>query len=442
MLATAFGFDPEPWIQHRRAVAAICEIVASTSRHQTRNMHAQKAPYNAPSDMLGLDKIVQIDLDTCTAWVEPNVTMETLAQATLRCGLVPAVVAASRSVTVADAFAATTTASSSFKFGTFDCTVLSLEAILSNGQYVMATINDRDTSDLLFGSAGAMHSLALTTLLEIALIPASSYVEVTYWSVFSVSGAMRKTRQVGRDSSMPRTSAMNSTTDFVESVMFDASSGIVATGRFASTADHTSIPQSPEGNSFIQHARSVWHETRYARGQHVDVVHIMEYLFRHDDCDTNNHVQNKRHADRQDRPNPVNQAHTVVLQDIGLPLSDVREHIHRIHETQSIWPIRIYPVRPPQDFGRRSFGVGPTFEQVFWNLRFYSSNATCDGIMERALRDMHGFRYLHSRAPRSEDTVWVFHDDRWYSRLRSRWKAQGLPDINKRLGTLQPLICV
>jgi hypothetical protein len=254
MLATAFSFDSEPWVQHQRAVAAIRETVASTSRHQTQNTYAQKAPYNAPSDMLGLDKIVQIDLDTCTVWVEPNVTMETLAQATLSCGLIPAVVAASRSVTVADAFAATTTASSSFKFGTFDCTVLSLEAILSNGQYVMATTNDRDTSDLLSGSAGAMHSLALTTLLEIALIPASAYVEVTYWPVFSVSGAMRKTQQLQRDPLILRASAVDSTTDFVESIMFDASSGIVVTSRFVLTEDYASIPRSPEGNSFISWA--------------------------------------------------------------------------------------------------------------------------------------------------------------------------------------------
>ncbi|KAL5379827.1 hypothetical protein PMIN02_010805, partial [Paraphaeosphaeria minitans] len=55
-------------------------------------------------------------------------------------------------------------------------------------------------------------------------------------------------------------------------------------------------------------------------------------------------------------------------------------------------------------------------------------SAACDGAMERRLRNAQGFRYLHCRAPCSEETVWVFHNDRWYGALRSRWKAQGLPD--------------
>lgn len=151
MLEITFGYDPTPWEEHRRVVTVIRKTIEDTSRYQTGNRSAQQAPYNAPMDIPGLNKIIQIDRDTSTAWVEPNVTTEKFVQATLARGLVPAVVAASRAVSVADAFSATTTESSSFKFGSFDCAVLSLETILSNGQYVMATINDHETSDLLAG---------------------------------------------------------------------------------------------------------------------------------------------------------------------------------------------------------------------------------------------------------------------------------------------------
>ncbi|OAL42835.1 hypothetical protein IQ07DRAFT_312262 [Pyrenochaeta sp. DS3sAY3a] len=74
MLETTFGYDPTPWEEHRRVVSVIRETIGDTSRYQTGNRSTQKAPYNAPIDIPGLNKIVQIDRDTSTAWVEPNVT--------------------------------------------------------------------------------------------------------------------------------------------------------------------------------------------------------------------------------------------------------------------------------------------------------------------------------------------------------------------------------
>lgn len=133
-MLTVFEYDPKPWEQHRSVVAALRKTIEETSQiRPSSSFRAQRAALNAPSDTPGFDKIVQLDFDTSTAWVEPNVTMGTLVQATLECGLVPAVVAGSKTISVADAFAATTTESPSFMFGTFDCTVISIEVILSNG---------------------------------------------------------------------------------------------------------------------------------------------------------------------------------------------------------------------------------------------------------------------------------------------------------------------
>lgn len=436
MLATIFGYDSIPWEEHRRVVAAIRRTIEDASRYRSGNRYAQKAPYNAPSELPGLDKIVQIDLDTTTAWVEPNVTMEALVRATLGRGLVPAVVAASRTASVGDAFAATTTESSSFKFGTFDCAVLSLETILSDGQYVMATIDDRDTSDLLCGSAGALHSLALTTLLEIALVPVSEHVKITYWPVSSVSEAMRKMRHEKQKPTSLRGSVVDSSTDFVESIMFGSSSGVVVIGSFTLTADRTQMPRSSQSNSFEEHARSIWCELRYTREPRVEIVHMMNYLFRHDDRRPERPVCNKRRSRvPKSKTGPTDRPQAMVLQDIGLPAVAVEEQIHDFHRARRIWPVLIYPVKAPNAFGRRSFGVGTAFEHVFWNLRFHSPSGACDGVMERRLRHMHGFRYLLCRASCSEDTAWVFHDDRWYGELRSRWRAQGFPDVGARLAT-------
>ncbi|KAH7091958.1 hypothetical protein FB567DRAFT_613675 [Paraphoma chrysanthemicola] len=192
MFAVAFGHKPKPWEDLDKAVAAICKSIEKTNRCRTSSLGAPRAPYNSPNDIPNLNNILQIDLDTPSVWAEPNVKMETLVRATVAYGLVPAVVAASKSISVADAFAATTTESSSFNFCTSNCAVLSLLAILSNGRYVIATSNDNDTPDLLCGSAGAVHSLILATLLLLALISASEHIEIICWPVSARDATVRQ----------------------------------------------------------------------------------------------------------------------------------------------------------------------------------------------------------------------------------------------------------
>ena len=156
MLTTAFEQDQRSWIQHQSVVSTVQATLLRSNRHQAEHRRVRRAPYNSPRDIPSLSRIVQIDEDTRIAWVEPNVTMEALVRATIAYGLVPTVVPSQRTMSVADAFAMTTTASSSFEFGAFDCSVLSLECILSNGQCVMAHADDPATCDLLFGCAGAL----------------------------------------------------------------------------------------------------------------------------------------------------------------------------------------------------------------------------------------------------------------------------------------------
>jgi hypothetical protein len=378
MLLNVVKNKPKPWKKHRRAVAAICKRIEHASRYWPDHCLSQNVLYDAPSDLPALNRVVQIDRDRSIACVEPKVTMETLVRMTLAHGLIPTVVAASKTTTVADAFATPTCASSSFRFGTFDCAVLSLEAVRRNGQYVMAKFHDCETPDRLFESAGALHRLALTTLLEIALIPASEYVEISYWPVSSISGAILRMQPKELNSLILDRSAMDSSTDFIESIMFDRSTGVVISGRFTQTIDRSSYSQFPESDSFVQHAQSIYEASPYKRGPSVETIPLMEYLFRHDDFRAA-HLRRKRHSgDRKD--SLIAQDDARVAPDIALPPGAVQEHVHSSHWHQYNWPINISPVEPHSTFGRRSFSSGAAFEEVTWNIRVLSPNMMCDGL--------------------------------------------------------------
>jgi hypothetical protein len=381
MLLTAVKYDPKPWEKHQRAVAAICKRIEHSSRYWIDHCHPQKALYDAPSNLLALNKVVQIDLDTSTAWVEPNVTMDTIVRMTLAHGLIPTVVAASKTTTVADAFATPTCASSSFRFGTFDCAVLSLEAVRRNGQYVMAKFHDCETPDRLFESAGALHRLALTTLLEIALIPASEYVEISYWPVSSISGAILRMQPKELNSLILDRSAVDSSTDFIESIMFNRSTGVVISGRFTLTIDSPRNSQLPESNNFVQHAQSIYEVSPYTRGPSVETIPLMEYLFRYNDFRAAQLGRKRHSGDRRD--SLIDQDDASVAPDIALPSEAVQEHVHSSHWHQYTWPINISPIEPHSTFGRRSFSTGAAFEDILWNIRVLSSSVMCDGLVKQ-----------------------------------------------------------
>ncbi|KAF3031598.1 hypothetical protein E8E11_000006, partial [Didymella keratinophila] len=153
--------------------------------------------------------------------------MLALVQATMKERLIPSVVASSRDTTVLEAFVTETGSSSSFRYGTFDCAVLSLKCVRRDGQEIMVKLHDGDAVEKLLEDV-------LITLLEIALIPAGKYVEITYWPVDSLSTAYLRIMPKGHESWVNHISALYDSTDFMDSVMFDQSSGIVVVGKITS----------------------------------------------------------------------------------------------------------------------------------------------------------------------------------------------------------------
>jgi hypothetical protein len=74
-------------------------------------------------DISMLNNIIEVNEDSRTAVVEPNVPMDKLVQATLARGLVPPVVMEFPGITVGGGFAGSAGESSSFRYGYFDQTV-------------------------------------------------------------------------------------------------------------------------------------------------------------------------------------------------------------------------------------------------------------------------------------------------------------------------------
>jgi len=159
------------------------------STNSTRKSSFQRDRMIDTSD---LSRVLKVDTKTRTALVEPNVPMDRLVEATIEHGLVPPVVMEFPGITVGGGFAGTSGESSSFKHGFFDRIVNWTEMVLANGDIV--TASDTEKSDLFNGAAGSFGTFGITTLLELQLIEAKKYVELTYYPVTSVSEAENRRR--------------------------------------------------------------------------------------------------------------------------------------------------------------------------------------------------------------------------------------------------------
>ena len=74
-------------------------------------------------DISHLRYVLDVNVETRTALVEPNVPMDRLAETTLKYGLIPPVVMEFPGITVGGGYAGTSGESSSFKYGFFDRTI-------------------------------------------------------------------------------------------------------------------------------------------------------------------------------------------------------------------------------------------------------------------------------------------------------------------------------
>ena len=113
--------------------------------------------------------------------------------------------------------------SSSFRHGYFDQTINNVEMVLPDGTIINA--NKDSYSDLFHGSASAVGTLGVTTLVELQLIDAATYVELTYHPVKSIDEGVQKIRDAVADK----------TVQYCDGIMFAEDSAVICTGHLTDT---------------------------------------------------------------------------------------------------------------------------------------------------------------------------------------------------------------
>ncbi|KAL9045802.1 MAG: hypothetical protein Q9214_001223 [Letrouitia sp. 1 TL-2023] len=398
-------------------------------------------------DISLLSRIWEIDTNTQTTLVEPNVPMDRLVESTLKYGLIPPVVMEFPGITAGGGFAGTGGESSSFKYGYFDEIVNSVEIVLGNGDIINAS--DKENPDLFHGASGAIGSLGITTLLKIQLIQAKKYVKATYHFVRSIPKAIDRIRE----------ETLNPALDYVDGILFSKEHGVVITGSLVED-----IPISAHVQTF-SNAADPWFYLHVKKKTlnnviaYVEYIPLPEYLFRYDrggfwvgasafeyykfpfnrftrwllnDFMHTRMLYRALHGSEQSRK--------YIVQDLALPFATVGKFIDYTNESFGIWPLWLCPLRQSRlptlhphfpETGADGQTLNLMLNVGLWGFgpvqhdRFVAKNRE----LERKLHEFGGMKWLYAHAYYEENEFWELFDRQWYDGLRRKYMAELLPSV-------------
>ncbi|KAK9367908.1 hypothetical protein V1509DRAFT_610144 [Lipomyces kononenkoae] len=399
-------------------------------------------------DTSKLSNVLHIDTQNKVALVEPNVPMDKLVEATMPHRLVPPVVMEFPGITVGGGFAGTSGESSSFRHGFFERTVNSIEIILADGKIIKASASEN--SDIFYGAASSFGTLGVTTLLEIQLIDAKSYVELTYYPVSSIQVAVEKIEQATADSS----------TDYLDGIFFAKDRGVICIGRLKDSVDDgIRIQRFTRATDpwFYLHAKKLIGKSS---SPVTEAIPLVDYLFRYDRggfwvgayafqyfitpfnritrwaLDSYLHTRVMYHALHKS-----GLAKSYIVQDVAIPYEGAAEFLEYLDEVFGHYPIWLCPLHrsgksEPTPRGLTALRPDPNAPTMLLNFGVWGPGPTkrqafvrINRKLEHKVHELKGQKCLYAHAYYTEDEFWAIYDKNEYDLLRQKCNATYLPSI-------------
>jgi Delta24-sterol reductase len=399
-------------------------------------------------DTSKLRNVLLVNREKRTALVEPNVPMDSLVEVTLPYNLVPPVVMEFPGITAGGGFSGTSGESSSFRYRFFDRTINWIEMVLPNGEKVTASSTDKP--DLFWGAAASFGTLGVITLLEVQLIEAKSYVELTYHSTRTMSQAMKKIEGATADIS----------NDYLDGIVFAKDWIVICSGRLTNNVpDGATVQQFTRAKDpwFYLHAKEI---TSQATESVVEFVPLIDYLFRYDRggfwvgmyafkyfitpfnrvsrriLDRFMHTRVMYHALHQS-----GHSQQYIIQDVAVPYPAAEDFVDWLHETFGIYPLWLCPLRQRGKAANSPLGllaekVDPNAPEYLMNFGVWGPGSRnrqefvrANRRLEQKVQDLQGKKWLYAHAYYTEDEFWSIYDRKEYDALRTKYHATYLPSV-------------
>lgn len=393
-------------------------------------------------DTSKLNNILQVDTERMVVVCEPNVPMDMLVRETIKYGLIPPVIPEFPGITVGGAFSGTAGESSSFKYGYFDRTIISVEIILANGDIETASPTCLK-KDLFNGAAGAFGTLGVLTLFEIQLIEAKEFVELTYIPVGESEDAIATLKACAECEKTPF--------DFVDGIQFSKEFGVVCLGRLTDISPTT--PQKFSGAWdpwFYMHARSK--ATAGSKNSPLmDIIPLEDYLFRYDrgafwmgkyyplfPFSFMNNTLSRWFWDSFLHTRVLfqsmhisNRSQKFIIQDLGLPVDTAEEFLRYVDNDLDIYPLWLCPLKIGQDVNMQRIQSDLVINIGVWGpgSTDFGAFVTENRVLEKKLKELGGTKWLYAHTYYTQDEFWSIYNKEEYDAVRTKYHAQTLPNV-------------
>lgn len=402
-------------------------------------------------DTSDMDRLFPVDLQTMTVRAEPKVPMDALAAHTLKHGVVPKIVMEFKGITVGGGYSGFSGESSMYRYGLFSNTVSDIEIVLGDG--ALETASRTHNADLLEHAAGSLGTFGIVTLLTVELIPAKPCVRIDLQLVDTVEKAH----------DLFETAAVDESIHFIDGVYFGKGQIAVMFGRWvdAPPAGERNL-RKMEVHWFADTIEAVLRKKPTPEKPASLYMDTTDYLFRYDHgafwggklAFKHFHVPQNALTRRLADPfmdsrtcyhalHKSGLAEMYVVQDFGIPASTVSQFISFVNETLPELQIFLAPCKSAREIGLTSrfnsrvsevadqrifavgvYGKGPRDPKAFYEL---------NRKLELRSAELLGAKLLYARTYYTEDEFWLIYDRPIYEEMRTKYRAQGLPDVYEKL---------
>ncbi len=396
----------------------------------------REAAPRARLDLSGFRHVLAVDAARGWVDVEGLATYESLVDATLPHGAMPAVVPQLKTITAGGAVAGVGIEATSFRHGLVHDTMLELDVLLANGEVVHCT-PDNEHAALFFGFANSYGTLGYALRLRLRTLPVQPAVQVNH-------RRFRDPRAFFDELAVQ----VDGDADFVDGVVFGSDTLVLSSARFTADAPWRSDYR----------FERIYYRSLLER--EVDYLSTPDYLWRWDTdwfwCSKNFGVQNpllRRLAGRKrlnsrtytrwmrwnsrwqltrgfDRLRGVHPES--VIQDIDIPLPAAGEFLAFLRREIGILPIWICPLResdPALNFTLYPLRTGLVYVNFgFWDVvrsREPHERGHFNRLIEREAAALGGIKSLYSDSFFTREEFAQAYDLDAYAALKARYDPDG-----------------
>ncbi|HVW68128.1 MAG TPA: FAD-binding oxidoreductase [Steroidobacteraceae bacterium] len=440
---------------HTDKTSHLARILAETSADGRRAVGLAKRTSNLFRDrvararprinLANFDEVIRLDPAAGLVDAEGMISYAALVDATLRQGVMPAVVPQLKSITLGGALAGVGIESSSFRHGLVHNAITAIEVLTGDARILTCT-PENEHRDLFFGFPNSYGTLGYALSVTTRTVPVKPFVALEHVRYETADACFAAVARHCKDAEL----------DFLDGVVFTPTEFYLTLGRFAENAPYRS-------DYTYEH---IYY--RSIRQRATDFLTVRDYLWRWDTdwfwCSKNVGAQNplvRRLLGRR-RLNSVTyqkimrwnsrwgvnralsrlagrQSETVI-QDVDIPIDRAAEFLAFLHGEIGILPIWLCPARAPPAL--EPFTLYPLHPQTiyinfgFWDIvrdRARHPPGYLNRLIERKVTELGGWKSLYSDSYYSAAEFWRIFDHDAYSALKARYDPAGaLPDLYEK----------